>query len=169
MQQPLLPVQQPSGDFLVQGRQYHRLAVIGRGGTSKVFKVMDSSTRDIYALKRVIFEGQDEAFRANVRNEIELLRSLQSVETIIQLVAAQVDEAAQTAYIVMEMGEIDLASLLQRQQGKPFNHNFVGMYWQQMLSAVHELHERRVVHSDLKPANFLSVQVRPLPLHSLHS
>jgi serine/threonine protein kinase len=87
------------------------------------------------------------------------LAESQGVDSIIRLIGAQIDERAETAYLVMEAGEIDLASLLQRQAGKPFNHNFVGMYWQQMLSAVHQLHEMRVVHSDLKPANFLSVQV----------
>ena len=31
-------------------------------------------------------------------------------------------------------------------------------YWQQMLEAVHTIHEERIVHGDLKPANFLFVQ-----------
>lgn len=31
-------------------------------------------------------------------------------------------------------------------------------YWQQMLEAVHTIHEERIVHSDLKPANFLIVE-----------
>jgi serine/threonine-protein kinase TTK/MPS1 len=30
-------------------------------------------------------------------------------------------------------------------------------YWKQMLRAVHAIHEARVIHGDLKPANFLSV------------
>ena len=32
------------------------------------------------------------------------------------------------------------------------------MYWQQMLQAVHAIHEARVIHGDLNPANFLCVR-----------
>ena len=38
------------------------------------------------------------------------------------------------------------------------NENFVILYWEQMLQAVHAIHEARVIHADLKPANFLCVQ-----------
>lgn len=31
------------------------------------------------------------------------------------------------------------------------------MYWQQMLEAVQTIHEAKIVHGDLKPANFLIV------------
>ena len=36
--------------------------------------------------------------------------------------------------------------------------NFIRLTWQQMLSAVHCIHEERIIHSDLKPANFLFVR-----------
>ncbi len=71
----------------------------------------------------------------------------------------------------MELGEIDLNQLLQsyksQQQtsaGHPSSRihtaaglevNFVRLVWQQMLEAVDAMHEQRVVHSDLKPANFV--------------
>ena len=36
--------------------------------------------------------------------------------------------------------------------------NFVRLTWQQMLTAVHCIHEERIIHGDLKPANFLFVK-----------
>ena len=64
--------------------------------------------------------------------------------------------------IVMEHGEIDLAHLLARYQhgarDGALDDNYLRMYWQQMLEAVHAIHEQRVIHGDLKPANFLCVQ-----------
>ncbi|CAN0555815.1 unnamed protein product, partial [Ectocarpus sp. 12 AP-2014] len=36
--------------------------------------------------------------------------------------------------------------------------NFVRVIWQQMLKAVQAMHEQRVVHGDLKPANFVFVK-----------
>jgi serine/threonine protein kinase len=38
--------------------------------------------------------------------------------------------------------------------------NTVRLVWQQMLEAVHTIHEERVVHGDLKPANFVCIQGR---------
>lgn len=71
----------------------------------------------------------------------------------------------------MECGEIDFAMLLEEQRGKPLNMNFVGLYWeqvrllrdacsQQMLQAVQAVHQENVVHTDLKPANFVLVKGR---------
>lgn len=52
-------------------------------------------------------------------------------------------------YMVLEYGEIDLAHLLTKQSeranGRP-DGNFVRHYWQQMLEAVHTIHEHRIVH-----------------------
>ena len=77
-------------------------------------------------------------------------------------------------YMVLECGDIDLAKLLQRheaalqerkthsQQQSPggieVDENFIRMYWEQMLHAVDTIHRERIVHSDLKPANFLMVE-----------
>ncbi len=36
--------------------------------------------------------------------------------------------------------------------------NFIRLYWQQMLQAVKCIHDARIVHADLKPANFMLVQ-----------
>jgi len=58
----------------------------------------------------------------------------------------------------MECGEIDFAHILAKYQGTPLSLNFIRVYWEQMLSAVQAIHEEKIVHSDLKPANFLLVQ-----------
>lgn len=72
----------------------------------------------------------------------------------------------------MECGDIDFATILDEQRGKPVNMNFVGLYWEQvsdswrlslklqMLEAVHAVHLENVVHTDLKPANFVLVKGR---------
>jgi serine/threonine-protein kinase TTK/MPS1 len=47
---------------------------------------------------------------------------------------------------------------LLQQQRERFNENFLRLCWQQILEAVHTIHEERIVHADLKPANFVVVQ-----------
>ena len=68
-------------------------------------------------------------------------------------------------YMVLEYGETDLAKLLAKQErarqqngASDLDENFIRLYWQQMLQAVATIHDERIVHSDLKPANFLMVE-----------
>ena len=54
----------------------------------------------------------------------------------------------------MEHGEIDLKGFLDRERrvnGK-IDENFIRLAWQQMLEAVHAIHEERIIHADLKPS-----------------
>jgi serine/threonine protein kinase len=44
----------------------------------------------------------------------------------------------------------------------PLDAHVVRTLWLQMLEAMHVLHERRVVHSDLKPANFVFFRGRSI-------
>ncbi|KAK4533817.1 hypothetical protein CCYA_CCYA19G4699 [Cyanidiococcus yangmingshanensis] len=157
---PLLGLPPGLADTVVHvgGHPYIKLEIVGRGGSSKVFKVMCARTRKIYALKRVRIRKADrETFRSYC-NEIALLQRLRGNDNIIQLIEAEIREHAGLIYLVMEYGEIDLARLLLRGAGRPMNANFLRLYWQQMLEAVHTIHEARIVHSDLKPANFLFVE-----------
>lgn len=56
----------------------------------------------------------------------------------------------------MEHGEIDLSERL-RDLRDSLDENFLRVIWTQMLQAVHAIHSERIIHGDLKPANFLFV------------
>ncbi|CAG8504211.1 10383_t:CDS:2 [Scutellospora calospora] len=57
----------------------------------------------------------------------------------------------------MECGQIDLAHLLNGKTGKPIKIDFIRLCWQQMLEAVYTIQLENIVHSDLKPANFIVI------------
>lgn len=97
---------------------------------------------------------------------------------------SQVDLAGKQVLVVMELGETDLNSLMQRHRnpgaeakstgtsaprpGVTFLElNFLRLTWQQMLRAVCTIHDARIVHGDLKPANFVFVKVRGIQQCSL--
>lgn len=63
----------------------------------------------------------------------------------------------------MEMGELDLNSLIRLRlspENAKFDSVFVRFYWQEMLECLAAVHAFDIVHSDLKPANFVLVQGR---------
>lgn len=63
----------------------------------------------------------------------------------------------------MEMGERDLNALLasrQNPESSKFDPVFVRFYWKEMLECLHAVHQHDIVHSDLKPANFVLVKGR---------
>ncbi|XP_042034262.1 serine/threonine-protein kinase MPS1-like [Salvia splendens] len=169
--------------FKVNGKLYQRLGKIGSGGSSEVHKVI-SSDCTIYALKKIKLKGRDYATAFGFCQEIEYLDKLRGKNNIIQLVDYEVTdktllrEVMQGSmsnkerrvkddgfiYMVLEHGEIDLAHMLAQKwkeldgSNATIDENWLRFYWQQILQAVNTIHEERIVHSDLKPANFLLVR-----------
>lgn len=127
--------------------------------------------RKIFALKRIRLTGRDAEAAAGFLDEITLLNRLRGRSNIIQLIDSEVHRSEALIFMVLEYGDIDLARLLQKQETarkergtsspdlpNTVDENFIRLYWQQMLQAVDTIHRERIVHSDLKPANFLVVE-----------
>jgi serine/threonine-protein kinase TTK/MPS1 len=95
-------------------------------------------------------------------NEISLLKRLRGNPSIIQMYDSELDLRRKSLFVVMELGEVDLNYVLhqraQAKTSKSLDMNFIRLTWQQMLSAVHCIHLEKIIHSDLKPANFLFVR-----------
>jgi serine/threonine protein kinase len=64
----------------VNSRPYTRLTTLGRGGSSKVYKVISPQTNKIYALKKVSFDKADQSAIAGYKNEIRLLNRMAEKE-----------------------------------------------------------------------------------------
>ena len=153
--------------FIVNNQPYLRLTLIGRGGSSKVFKVLSLNNEEnepqMYALKRIKLQRTDQKSLASYVNEIKLMDRLRCNPNIISLIDSEVNLEKRVIYMIMEHGEIDLGSLLQQKRKTSSENgllsmNFIRMIWMSMLEAVQAIHEERIVHGDLKPANFLFVQ-----------
>lgn len=148
------------GDNLipVNDEKFAKLGVIGKGGSCKVYRVLSKSCQ-IFALKKVKLEHLDQKAIDGYSNEIALLQRLKGNPSIIQLYDSQI-VPNKAIYLVMELGEADLNCVLQSQlkENHRLDINFVRLTWQQMLRAVHSIHEAKIIHGDLKPANFLFVR-----------
>ncbi|KAF2430197.1 kinase-like protein [Tothia fuscella] len=148
--------------FKVNGKLYSQIGgKAGRGGSSDVYRVMAEDST-IYALKKVKLCGVDENAIMGFKGEINLLNSLKGEERVVRLHDYQIDEEKECLFVVMELGEKDLSHILRLQQDpdqKPkLNIPFTRFYWKEMLLCVKAIHVHDIVHSDLKPANFLLVR-----------
>uniref|UniRef100_A0A8D0GM18 Dual specificity protein kinase TTK n=1 Tax=Sphenodon punctatus TaxID=8508 RepID=A0A8D0GM18_SPHPU len=144
----------PSNEcIVVKGKLYSVLKQIGSGGSSKVFQVL-TKEKQLYAVKYVNLEEADQQTVESYKNEIAHLNKLQQhSDKIIRLYDYEITE--QHIYMIMECGNIDLNSWLKKK--KTINPWERKSYWKNMLEAVHTIHQHGIVHSDLKPANFLIV------------
>ncbi|KAF4031044.1 Protein kinase domain [Phytophthora infestans] len=140
---------------VVNGQKYIKLEQIGSGGSSKVFRMLGPDLK-IYALKKIKLKKLDAQSIAQFTNEIELLKRLQGSPYIIRLITAEQDLQQRQINVIMEHGEIDLSNRLQHLKGG-MDENMVRVIWTQMLQAVDAIHQKRIIHGDLKPANFLFV------------
>ncbi|RWS19983.1 protein kinase-like protein, partial [Leptotrombidium deliense] len=146
--------------FRINDKVYYKLNKLGQGGSSCVYQVYDPSTQKTLALKAVDLSKVDETTKKGFMNEIKLLLKLRHCERVVKLY----DYCKVNSYqliMIMEKGDSDLGSIL-RQFVETKNKYcldplIIKHYWKEMLKAVDEIHKLDVVHSDLKPVNFISV------------
>ncbi|KAH9504714.1 hypothetical protein Btru_062627 [Bulinus truncatus] len=141
----------------VNGVPYNVLRLIGRGGSAKVYQVFDPVANNIRALKIVDLQSVGTTIRDGYLNEIRLLKKLQSCDLVIKLFDSEYNENEKKLFAVLEYGETDLEKVIGQKETKKIDAFTVGHYWKQMVEAVHAMHQESVIHSDLKPANFLLV------------
>ncbi|GJC87067.1 serine/threonine-protein kinase MPS1 [Colletotrichum liriopes] len=146
----------------VNGKSYTRLDCLGRGGSAKVYRVT-AENGAMFALKRVSLENADESTVRGFRGEIDLLGKLTGNDRVINLFDYEMNNEKKMLTLLMEMGELDLNTLLRTRQNPEaakLDPVFVRFYWKEMLECLQSVHQSEIVHSDLKPANFVLVKGR---------
>lgn len=139
----------------VNGTSYEKVELLGKGGSGKVYKVK-SSDHKVYALKRVSFDEFDETSIEGFKGEIELLKMLENEQRVVRLIDYQMGQGV--LFLLMECGEHDLSQVLTQRSKEPFDMEFVRYHFQEMMKCVKVVHDADIVHSDLKPANFVFVK-----------
>ncbi|RXG58399.1 Serine/threonine-protein kinase mph1 [Armadillidium vulgare] len=141
----------------VNNQNYLKMGELGKGGSSIVYEVLDMQSKQRKAIKIVTLDKEDEMTRLSYKNEIKILQRLCHSPRIINLF--DYEESPSVLKLVMEAGNVDLAGILKtvRENNKPIPAFSIKHYWQEMLLAVQVIHSESIIHSDLKPANFLQV------------
>ncbi|CAO1617872.1 unnamed protein product [Sympodiomycopsis kandeliae] len=158
-----------------RGAKYLKVSRAGEGGFSTVFQVVGPVSiptihggvepvppelQAHFAMKQVSLKKLEQSSRDELLQEAELLETLAQVDDSDRYVLRYFGHkhSGDTLKILMELGEMDFNTLLRTQH--PLSRSALSEYWRQMLESVHFVHNAKLVHSDLKPANFLMVKGR---------
>ncbi|KAI9693919.1 MAG: Serine/threonine-protein kinase [Bathelium mastoideum] len=159
------------GDFM-RGDQ------IGKGSFATVYSARHKSKKSLAAVKSVDTQKLTKKLRDNLQSEIEILKSLQHPH-IVAIFACH--HAPDRMHIIMEYCSLgDLSQFIKGRstlgnhavmadamrkypntQGAGLNEVIVRHFLKQIASAVQFLHDRNIVHRDIKPQNLL---LNPSPL-----
>ncbi|XP_076755816.1 dual specificity protein kinase monopolar spindle 1 isoform X2 [Xylocopa sonorina] len=142
----------------VKGKEYLILGTLGQGMSGEVLRVQNLSSLELCAIKCVNLNHMDKDSAQGCLEEISMLHKLQA-PCVVKMFDYEIKYPM--VYVVMEMGDTDLSRLLKTMsQEKQISLTMILYYWTEMLTAVKHIHDNGVIHSDLKPANFLLVRGR---------
>ncbi|XP_042015169.1 probable serine/threonine-protein kinase At1g54610 [Salvia splendens] len=132
---------------------FQKIAKIGQGAYSNVYKARDLVTGKEVALKKVRFDNYEpEALRFMAR-EILVLRRLHH-PNVIKLEGLVISRMSSSLYLVFEYMEHDLAGLSAAQSAN-FTEDRVKCYMKQLISGLEHCHSNGVLHRDIKCSNLL--------------
>ena len=134
---------------------YEILKQIGNGTFSTVSLVKRKKDGNIFALKRIELLKMSETEKENSLNEIRLLASINH-RNIISYKDSFYEEKTKTLNIILEYaddGDLQTKITAHKIAKHYFNEKTIWSIFIQMVYGLKELHEKNIIHRDLKSAN----------------
>lgn len=136
-------------------KQFEFIKDLGKGSFASVCLVKRRSDQLTYAMKRVQISSMNKKEKENALNEVRLLASVESIN-IIGYKEAFFDEESKTLNIVMEYADdCDLSSKIKTRSKNnlAFPENEIWLIAIQLVKGLKCLHDKTIMHRDLKSAN----------------
>lgn len=131
--------------------RYERQRMIGQGSYGKVYLVRNRETAENLVMKIVNLAGMNRADRDDALREAETLQKL-SHPNIIKYVESFVSNRA--LHIVTEhCARGDLERMIEHRMGRRLPDEQIAQIFSQVCLGVQHLHERHILHRDLKASN----------------
>ena len=134
--------------------------VLGKGSFGSVYLVTRKADQKIYAIKTVILEKLNKKEQENSVNEVRILASVNH-PNVIGYKEAFWNDKESSLNIVMEYADDgDLQTKIQKmkKEGGIFTENLIWSYSIQMIEGLKALHDKKIMHRDLKSANIFLVK-----------
>jgi len=141
-------------------RDFTKEKVLGKGSFGSVYLVRRKRDKKIYALKSVYMEKLSKKEQENSVNEVRILASVNH-PNVIGYKEAFWDDSGSTLNIVMEYADDgDLHTKIERmeKEGGLFSEDLIWSYSIQMIEGLKALHDKKIMHRDLKSANIFLVK-----------
>ena len=134
--------------------------ILGKGSFGNVYLVTRKKDKKIYAIKTVILEKLNKKEQENSVNEVRILASVNH-PNVIGYKEAFWNDKESSLNIVMEYADDgDLHTKIQkmRKEGGIFKESLIWSYSIQMIEGLKALHDKKIMHRDLKSANIFLVK-----------
>ena len=132
--------------------KYTRTSKLGEGTYGVVYRAKDQKGQEIYALKKIRLQAEEEGIPSTAIREISLLKELNHIN-IVKLY--EVLHSSKKLTLVFEYVEQDLKKVIDSTNGKGVEMKYVKSFLYQLLKGVDYIHKKKVLHRDLKPQNLL--------------
>ena len=147
-----LKVAEPKAREAKQLNQYLLVKRIGIGATAKVYAAIDRNTEKVYAVK-VWRECKPGILDHQIQREIQMMSTLANPHVVSMFEVLKCRDNGHT-YMVLELA--DCGSLMAAiQRGIAFSEECIASVARQVAQGLEFLHQREIVHNDIKPSNIL--------------
>lgn len=131
--------------------RYRKIDKLGEGTYGIVYKVVDTETNEILALKKIRLENQDEGVPSTAIREISILKECEH-PNIVRL--KEVIHENCSLSLLFEYLDYDLKKLMDLNK-TPLTSILTQSFLYQILKSIAYCHDERIIHRDLKPQNLL--------------
>ncbi|OWM91388.1 hypothetical protein CDL15_Pgr017306 [Punica granatum] len=132
---------------------YEKLAKVGQGTYSNVYKARDRDNGKIVALKKVRFDTSEPESVKFMAREITVLQHLDH-PNVIKLEGIATSRMQYSLYLVFDFMQSDLTKIICR-PGERLAEPQVKCYMQQLLAGLQHCHKKGILHRDIKASNLL--------------
>ena len=138
---------------------YKVVRLLGEGSFGKAFLCTNQSTDMTCVIKQIVMEGMNEKEQEDVKNEATILSKLDHPNIIKLFEVIESTVPKHTLNIVTEYADGgDLSEKIKSQKNKPFTESDILDYFTQICLALKHIHEKKIIHRDLKSGNVFLMQ-----------
>ena len=140
-------------DFIIEKK-------LGKGSFGSVYLVRRKIDNNIYALKQVFFDKLSKRDQENSLNEVRILASIKH-PNVIGYKEAFWDDNGLCLNIVMEYaddGDLETKIKKTKKEKGIFTESLIWSYAIQMIEGLKALHNKNIMHRDLKSANIFLIK-----------